>query len=47
MSRVNKVFIGVQAIMKNGGAIADHGILLIATAAKAYSVPVLVLAGAV
>jgi translation initiation factor 2B subunit (eIF-2B alpha/beta/delta family) len=33
--------------MKNGGMISKAGNLLIATAAKAYSVPIIVLASAI
>ncbi|KAL4510077.1 hypothetical protein ABPG72_010270 [Tetrahymena utriculariae] len=47
MSRVNKVFIGAHAIMKNGGVLGRNGILMLTTAAKAYSVPVIVLASAI
>jgi len=33
--------------MKNGGILAKNGTLLLATAAKAYSVPVIVLASSI
>ncbi|XP_065206969.1 translation initiation factor eIF2B subunit beta [Planococcus citri] len=45
MSRVNKVIIGTQAVMANGGLRAICGTHAVALAAKYYSVPVIVLAG--
>lgn len=41
---MKKIIIGCHAIMKNGGVLAKNGTLLLATAAKAYSVPLIVLA---
>lgn len=40
MSRVNKVIIGTQAVMANGGLRAVCGSHSVALAAKHYSVPV-------
>ncbi|KAF5373943.1 hypothetical protein D9758_000731 [Tetrapyrgos nigripes] len=45
MSRVNKVILGAHAILANGGMFAISGSLLTATAARAYSTPVVVCAG--
>ncbi len=45
MACVNKVIIGTHGVMANGGLIAHSGGLNIATAAKHYSVPVVVVAG--
>eukprot|EP00003_Mantamonas_plastica_P002464 TRINITY_DN11867_c1_g1_i5.p1 TRINITY_DN11867_c1_g1~~TRINITY_DN11867_c1_g1_i5.p1 ORF type:complete len:179 (-),score=51.15 TRINITY_DN11867_c1_g1_i5:14-550(-) len=45
MARVNKVIIGVHAVMANGGCITHTGGHLIALAAKHYSVPVVVCTG--
>lgn len=42
MARVNKVIIGTQSVMANGGLKADCGTHTLALAAKHYSVPVLV-----
>lgn len=44
MSRVNKVIIGTNGILANGGLRATSGAYTVALAAKHYSVPVLVLA---
>lgn len=40
MSRINKVIIGTNTIMANGGLRAASGVHTIALAAKHYSVPV-------
>ncbi len=40
-----KKILGAQAIMNNGGMLCEAGGLLIATAAKSYSVPFMVLSG--
>jgi translation initiation factor eIF-2B subunit beta len=40
MGRVNKVLLGVTAVMADGGAIVPSGQLMVATAAKEFSVPV-------
>ncbi|KAG1832254.1 hypothetical protein EV424DRAFT_1640965 [Suillus variegatus] len=45
MSRINKVMIGAHAILANGGMFAITGSLLVATAARAHSTPVVVCAG--
>lgn len=45
MSRVNKVILGAHAILANGGMFAISGSLIAATAAQAYSTPVVVCAG--
>jgi translation initiation factor eIF-2B subunit beta len=45
MSRVNKVIIGVRAVLANGGLLAHSGAYLIAMAAKAHHVPLVVLSG--
>lgn len=45
MSRVNKVILGAHAILANGGMFAITGSLLVATAARAHSTPVVVCAG--
>lgn len=42
MSRVNKVIIGTNAVMANGGLITPSGSHIIAMAAKKHSVPVVV-----
>jgi translation initiation factor eIF-2B subunit beta len=42
MSRVNKVIIGTQAIMANGGLVTNSGAYMIALAAQVHSVPVFV-----
>ncbi|EGR31060.1 hypothetical protein IMG5_118380 [Ichthyophthirius multifiliis] len=47
MSRVNKIFLGAHAIMKNGGILGKTGIFMISSAAKAYSVPVIILSSAI
>ncbi|XP_054278331.1 translation initiation factor eIF-2B subunit beta [Macrosteles quadrilineatus] len=44
MSRVNKVIVGTQTVMANGGLRAVCGAHTLALAAKHYSVPVIVLA---
>lgn len=44
MSRVNKVIIGTDSVLANGGLRADCGANIVALAAKHYSVPVIVLA---
>jgi translation initiation factor eIF-2B subunit beta len=43
MQRVDKVILSAHGIMATGGIIASSGALLLAHAAKAYSVPVFVL----
>lgn len=45
MARVNKVIIGANAIMADGGIIGQAGTNLVATAAKYYQVPLIVLSG--
>lgn len=45
MARVNKVIISTNKVMSNGGLIALSGVLNVALAAKANSVPVVCLAG--
>jgi translation initiation factor eIF-2B subunit beta len=45
MPRVNKVIIGVRAVLANGGLLAQSGAYLIAMAAKAHHVPLVVLSG--
>jgi translation initiation factor eIF-2B subunit beta len=45
MSRVNKVIIGVRAVLANGGLLAHSGAFLIAMAAKVHHVPLVVLSG--
>ena len=45
MTRVNKVIIGVRAVLANGGLLAHAGAYLIAMAAKAHHVPLVVLSG--
>lgn len=45
MSRVNKVILGAHVILANGGMFAVSGSLMVATAAKAHSTPVVVCAG--
>lgn len=47
MPRVNKIYIGVHAIMKNGGILAEAGSLMLATAAKAYRVDFIVLGSSI
>mmetsp|Transcript_11786 Transcript_11786/g.19898 ORF Transcript_11786/g.19898 Transcript_11786/m.19898 type:complete len:103 (-) Transcript_11786:108-416(-) len=42
MSRVDKVIISVNAILADGGLIADSGAYQLALAAKEHSVPVIV-----
>jgi translation initiation factor eIF-2B subunit beta len=44
MSRVNKVIIGTNSVMADGGLRAPSGVQSVALAAKHYSVPVMVLA---
>lgn len=44
MSRVNKVIVGVHAIMANGGLVAQAGLHAVALAAKAHSVPLVIVA---
>ena len=39
------IFIAPHAVMANGGTICNSGSLLLAVAAKAHSVPFIVLAG--
>ncbi len=46
MARVNKVIFSPQAIMADGGAIVNSGLLMVATAAKEFSVPVVGISGA-
>ncbi len=45
MSRVNKVVVGVQAVMANGGIIGDSGVHMVALAAKKHKVPFVVVTG--
>ncbi|KAL7746372.1 GCD complex subunit gcd7 [Sorochytrium milnesiophthora] len=45
MSRVNKVILGAHAVLANGGTITVSGAANIATAAKHYSTPLVVLTG--
>lgn len=45
MSRVNKVILGAHVILANGGMFAKSGSLIVATAARAHSTPVVVCAG--
>lgn len=45
MSRINKVILGAHAVLANGGMFAITGSLLVATAARAHSTPVVVCAG--
>eukprot|EP01017_Pseudomicrothorax_dubius_P011027 TRINITY_DN14049_c0_g1_i1.p1 TRINITY_DN14049_c0_g1~~TRINITY_DN14049_c0_g1_i1.p1 ORF type:complete len:345 (-),score=73.08 TRINITY_DN14049_c0_g1_i1:165-1199(-) len=45
MSRANKVILSPNAIMADGGIISNSGTLLLTAAAKAHSVPVIVIAG--
>ncbi|PVV00451.1 hypothetical protein BB560_005164 [Smittium megazygosporum] len=45
MSRVNKVIIGANVVMANGGLIAIAGSQIIAAAAKYHSIPVIACAG--
>lgn len=45
MSRVNKVILGAHAILANGGMFAITGSLMVATAAREHSTPVVVCAG--
>jgi translation initiation factor eIF-2B subunit beta len=45
MARCNKVIIGCNAVLANGGILADAGALMLAQAAKEHSVPVVVCAG--
>lgn len=45
MSAVNKVIIGTHAVLANGGLVAHTGAHNIAVAAKAHSVPVVVVTG--
>src|SRR6266550_4228812 len=42
MSRVNKVILGTHAVLANGGMFAITGSLIIATAAREHSTPVVV-----
>ena len=43
MQRANKVIIGAHAIMKNGGSLCLAGGLLLAMAAKSFSVPFIII----
>ena len=45
MSRVNKVIVGTNAVLANGGLLAVSGVRLLAEAAKFYAVPFVVCAG--
>ncbi len=45
MARVNKVILSPQAIMADGGAIANSGHAMVAIAAKEFSVPVVCISG--
>lgn len=46
MQRVNKVLLGVDAILKNGGLLMHPGTYALCVAAKQFSVPTIVLSGA-
>lgn len=46
MQRVNKLLLGVDAILKNGGLLMHPGTNALCLAAKQFSVPVIVLSGA-
>lgn len=45
MSRVNKVILATHAVIANGGLVAAAGARVIAKAAKAHTVPVIVISG--
>ncbi|KAI1980826.1 GCD complex subunit gcd7 [Ophidiomyces ophidiicola] len=45
MSQVNKVVLGTDCVLANGGLVAASGTRLIANAAKAHKVPVVVVSG--
>ncbi|EEP80934.1 conserved hypothetical protein [Uncinocarpus reesii 1704] len=45
MSRVNKVILGTDCVLANGGLVAAAGTRLIANAAKAHQTPVVVVSG--
>ncbi|CAG8496262.1 5452_t:CDS:10, partial [Ambispora gerdemannii] len=45
MSRVNKVILGIHAVLANGGLIAVSGTQMVAAAAKYHSTPVVVCTG--
>ena len=45
MSRVNKVILGADVILANGGMFTKSGSLMAATVARAHSTPVVVCAG--
>ncbi|KZS88358.1 eukaryotic translation initiation factor 2B subunit 2 [Sistotremastrum niveocremeum HHB9708] len=45
MSRVNKVILGAHAVLAQGGIFAVSGSLMVATAARAHSTPVVVCTG--
>lgn len=45
MARVNKVIVGVHAVMANGGLIAPSGTHMMALAAKHHSIPFVVCTG--
>uniref|UniRef100_A0A7S4HHV3 Translation initiation factor eIF2B subunit beta n=1 Tax=Vannella robusta TaxID=1487602 RepID=A0A7S4HHV3_9EUKA len=45
MSRVNKVIVGTNAVLANGGLLALSGVRMLAEAAKHYSVPFVVISG--
>ncbi|KRX10666.1 hypothetical protein PPERSA_08661 [Pseudocohnilembus persalinus] len=47
MPRVNKIFLGCHAIMKNGGILGNSGSLMVMTAAKAYKIDVIILASSI
>ena len=44
MSRIHKVVISAHAIMNNGGAITKSGAILLAMAAKNFTVPLIIIA---
>lgn len=46
MQRVNKILLGVDAILKNGGLLMHPGTYAICVLAKQFAVPVIVLSGA-
>lgn len=46
MSRINKVILSPHAVMADGGALCSSGLLMVATAAKEFSVPVVGITGA-
>jgi translation initiation factor eIF-2B subunit beta len=45
MQRVNKLVLGVDAILKNGGLLMHPGTYLLCLAAHQFSIPVIALSG--